>query len=72
MKLSAYMQKHGLSLDDVARLVGDVSASGVLKWSRGERVPRPDQQRRIHEITKGEVEPNDFILPAAEPERAAS
>lgn len=72
MKLSVYMSAHGISPEEMARRIGDVSASGVLKWSRGERVPRPEQQRRIHEVTGGDVSPNDFVLvDAAEPGAAA-
>lgn len=64
MKLARYMAEHGIKPEEMAALIGDVSVSGVLKWSREERVPRPDQQRRIHFVTDGAVTPNDFILEA--------
>lgn len=71
MKLSHYMSTHSISPDEMAKRIGGVSASGVLKWSRGERVPRAEQLRRIHEVTGGDVSPNDFVLPAPV-ERVAS
>ena len=71
MKLSAYMKINSLRPKALARELGNASASGVIKWMRDERVPRPDQLRRIFEVTGGAVEPNDFILPAQTSEAAA-
>lgn len=62
MTLAEYMTKRKLTPEAMAVLIGGVTASGVTKWLRQERVPRPDQQRRIHEVTNGRVTPNDFIL----------
>lgn len=70
MKLTAYMTKNCITPRQIADLVGDVSLSGVVKWMRDERVPRPEQMRRIHEVTKGEVTPNDFVLVETRPLRA--
>lgn len=64
MKLAAYMEVAKIGPDQMARLVGNASASGVVKWMREERVPRPEQQRRIYEVTEGAVTPNDFVLVA--------
>lgn len=60
MKLSDFIEQNGLTHEQMAELVGDCSVSGLRKWLRGERVPRPDQMRRISEITNGLVSPNDF------------
>ena len=62
MRLATYLSANQISVEDFASLLGEVSASGVTKWVRGERVPRPDQMRRIAELTGGQVKPNDFIL----------
>lgn len=62
MKLSDYMRERDLDPDEMAALIGGVSASGVRKWANGERVPRAGQMRRINDVTNGAVEPNDFIL----------
>jgi len=62
MKLSDYLAETGVSLDQFADDVGDVSISGVRKWLHGQRVPRPEQMRRVAEITAHRVMPNDFVL----------
>ncbi|RCL01034.1 MAG: hypothetical protein JSC189_000920 [Candidatus Tokpelaia sp. JSC189] len=62
MKLTDYMTINNISTKDMATLIGGMSASGVKKWLYGERTPRPDQMRRIAEVTKGMVLPNDFVL----------
>lgn len=64
MTLSDFMSEQKVNPSEMAALIGDVSASGVLKWARGERIPRPDQQRRIFTATGGKVTPNDFVLGA--------
>jgi transcriptional regulator with XRE-family HTH domain len=62
MKLSDYMINEKITPEDMAARMGNASASGIIKWMRDERVPRPDQQRRIFDVTGGAVTPNDFIL----------
>lgn len=78
MLLAEYMKASGLEDEGFANSVGGCSAHAVKKWRYRERVPRPDQMRRIAEITGGKVTPNDFVLPAPDqpasvpaPERAA-
>ena len=66
MKLSGYMKLHHISPDDMATRIDGVSASAVRKWMYGERMPRPEQMRRIAEITERQVMPNDFILELSE------
>ncbi|MGL4196658.1 MAG: helix-turn-helix domain-containing protein [Allorhizobium sp.] len=60
MKLGTYIKTEGKTAEDMAQAIGDVSVSGLRKWIAGERVPRPDQMRRIVEVTGGKVLPNDF------------
>lgn len=62
MKLADYMKLKELKPEAMAEIIGDASASGVKKWMRGERRPRPSQQQRIFEVTGGNVTPNDFVL----------
>jgi hypothetical protein len=62
MKLAQYMTDKKITPEALAEKVKNVSASGVRKWMYGERTPRPDQMRRIAEVTNGKVKPNDFIL----------
>tara|TARA_R100000365_G_C2748614_1_gene80774 strand:- start:16233 stop:16436 length:204 start_codon:yes stop_codon:yes gene_type:complete len=63
MLLTNYLSTNGISDEAFAALVG-VTSHGVRKWRYGERVPRPDQMRKISEVTAGKVQPNDFILEA--------
>lgn len=62
MKLAQYLTDKNISPEQFALDMGGLSASGIRKWIYGERVPRPDQMRKIAELTKGSVKPNDFIL----------
>lgn len=62
MTLSDYMALRGIDDAGLAALLGDCSESGVRKWRYGERVPRPEQMKRIAEVTAGAVTPNDFVL----------
>lgn len=67
MNLATYMDEQHLSPEEMAGQLDDVSVSGLLKWLRFERVPRPEQMRRIFEVTGGKVTPNDFVLRDAAP-----
>lgn len=62
MQLNQYMANNEITDEIFAGLIGGVSVSGVKKWRYGERVPRPEQMRRIADVTMGAVCPNDFIL----------
>lgn len=62
MKLTQYLTDQKISPSQFGELMGGVSESGVRKWMYGERVPRPDQMRKIADLTGGLVEPNDFVL----------
>lgn len=62
MKLNQYLTEKNITPEAFGALIGGVSESGVRKWIYGERVPRPEQMRRIAEVTNGSVEPNDFVL----------
>lgn len=66
MKLAEYMKASGLEDESFAEMVGDCSSHAVKKWRYQERVPRPDQMRRIAEVTGGRVTPNDFVLSVPE------
>ena len=67
MKLETYLSKTQKTPAAFAIELGKSSASGVMKWLRMERTPRPHEMRRIFDVTNGKVTPNDFILrqPAA-------
>ncbi len=74
MRLADYMEKHGLSDDDLAGPF-KVTRATVSRLRRGKMVPSFDLVVRIHEATGKKVTPNDFLDVAAsapDPERAAS
>lgn len=62
MDLATYLSETNTTVEQLARKMGKTSASGIIKWVRKERTPRPDEQRKIFEVTKGAVTPNDFVL----------
>ena len=62
MKLEQYLTTHNKTPEQFAADMNGMSASGVKKWLAGERVPRPEQMRKIATVTGGLVQPNDFIL----------
>lgn len=64
MKLAHYLIEKNITPEQFASNMEGISVSGVRKWMYGERVPRPDQMRKIADVTGGLVEPNDFILEA--------
>lgn len=68
MLLSTYMTTEGISPEALAtNMRGKASVSGIIKWMRQERTPRPDQQRLLFKLTGGAVTPNDFILSEKKP-----
>jgi transcriptional regulator with XRE-family HTH domain len=60
MKFTEYMRWRDLDDSQMAAQIG-CSASAVVKWRRGERVPRPQQIIRIREVTDGRVGPEDWF-----------
>lgn len=67
MTLHDYLALHGLSpkafSEKLKALFPKVNASerAVIKWSRGERTPRPDAMKAIAAATNGAVSANDFF-----------
>lgn len=61
MTLSEYMKASALDDERMAAAIG-CSPGAVKKWRYRERTPRPEQLRRIAEITGGQVQPNDFVV----------
>lgn len=66
MKLKQYLHEKGLTDREFGEAVG-ASERAVIKWKRGERVPRPDAMSRIIEATSGLVTANDFYSDQASP-----
>lgn len=60
MTLSEFMTSRSMTDAQLAQQL-ECSTGAVRKWRYGERTPRPDQMRRIAEVTDGQVTPNDFL-----------
>jgi transcriptional regulator with XRE-family HTH domain len=70
MKLKTYMTENGLTARDMAERING-SMRTVQKWVSGERIPRPDQMRKLTDATNGQVTANDFFGEPASSENAA-
>ncbi|MBP3216777.1 MAG: helix-turn-helix transcriptional regulator [Lachnospiraceae bacterium] len=48
--------QRGLSVEELARMVGDVSVQTIYKWQRGESVPSADNMIPLSEILQVPVD----------------
>jgi|TARA_R100001460_G_scaffold39123_4_gene73843 hypothetical protein len=67
MKLQKYLSDNKLTqhnfLDLLYKKTGTkLSQGGLSKYIKGQRIPRKNEMKSIHEITEGKVQPNDFYL----------
>lgn len=60
MKLSAYLESHGITASAFAETIGR-DKSTVTRLSNGDRKPDPATMQAILEATDGAVTPNDFF-----------
>lgn len=65
MKLALYLETHGLSYAEFARMIGAKSDETVRRYTTGERRPNETNMVRIAEATNGKVTANDFFGIAA-------
>lgn len=61
MQLKDYRSDKGLTLDDVAEMMGFKSASTVHRHETGVRIPRLDQVERYRKATGGAVTADDWV-----------
>lgn len=59
MKLKEWIEKEHKTQQEVADAIG-VAQGQVSAWCSGDKMPRPENIRKIVEYTGGEVQPNDF------------
>ncbi len=65
MNLKSYLDVKSITYSAFARQIG-TSAEAVRRYAERARVPTQDVMRRIHAVTEGAVQPNDFFdLPPA-------
>lgn len=64
MKLSAWLKQNSLTQQDFHKILKDsnvdVSTHAISKWCNGSRIPRQNEMKAIHIVTRAEVQPNDF------------
>lgn len=67
MKLSAWLKENNLTQKQFLEYAAsdhhaNFSYHALVKWCSGQRIPRPDDMKVIHNATSGKVTPNDFYL----------
>lgn len=60
MKLADYLEAHGISYTEFARILKVGSVETVRRYALGERTPRKKHMASIVEATGGKVTANDF------------
>ena len=60
MKLETWVKSNGVSVTNLATLIGVSGYRTAQRYITGERIPRPEVMEKIHEITEGQVTANDF------------
>lgn len=68
MNLETWMTKNKMTDERLAAMLS-VSASAVQKWRVGKRMPRPNQIKKIFDMTNESVGANDFVLNYSKEER---
>lgn len=66
MKLQNWMTANGHDDVTFADLHGEATPFAVMKWRKGERIPRPAKMQRIAAVTDQQVTANDFFAPEAQ------
>lgn len=59
MRLGSYLKVKEITRADFGAEIG-VSHVSVVRYVKGQRMPRPDVLERIHKVTHGEVTYADF------------
>lgn len=60
MQLSEWMLVEQKSIEELSVAL-NVSISGIRKWIKRERIPRPAMQNKIKALTGNRVTPNDWV-----------
>ena len=68
MQLDDYRRQNGMTYAELASKLGAAEATVARRWclpsgQKGRAIPNEHFMRRIIEVSRGEVLPNDFYLP---------
>jgi transcriptional regulator with XRE-family HTH domain len=61
MQLSDYLKSKNLTEAEFGELIGK-SQAAINRYCSGKRMPGRDTLAQIAAVTKGRVQPNDFVL----------
>jgi len=70
MLLQEYLKEKNLTQCQAAEALG-VGQGLISSWINGERLPRPENMKKIKEWTEDAVQPNDFYLDKEEEKKDA-
>ena len=59
MQFSEYLKEKNITQEQAAAELG-VLQGVISMWVNGERLPRPENMKKIVEWSQGKVQPNDF------------
>ena len=59
MQFSDYLKEKNITQEQASKEL-EVAQGQISLWVNGERLPRPENMKKIVEWSKGEVQPNDF------------
>lgn len=64
MNLSTWLKANRITHQGFISMAEEAGATfsihALNKWCNGQRIPRPEDMRAIHQLTDGAVQPNDF------------
>lgn len=59
MQFSEYLKEKNITQERAADELG-VDQAQISYWTRGLKIPRPENMKKIAEWSNGSVQPNDF------------
>lgn len=61
MQFSDYLKEKNITQEQASKEL-EVAQGQISLWVNGERIPRPENMKKITEWSKGSVQPNDFYF----------
>lgn len=60
MTLDEYRKEKGLTYNDIAAAIGLGNPMTVMRYCKGQRIPKPDMMKKIYDFSGGAVAPSDY------------
>jgi len=61
MQFSDYLKEKNITQEQASKEL-EVAQGQISLWVNGERIPRPENMKKITEWSNGSVQPNDFYF----------